>query len=518
MQGQASTEQHSARGDAPSPAAQRDACLRLASVFRGALEAAAPGAGGAAPGEERLAALHDSLAAVGELFPQQRAGLLAMEDALLRAGDAQPEAEAAPSVATASGDEPANAEEDSLDAQAAGANTDTDAPGASLRTDVSASASLVLSWLKAGQIWMLCEAGARAELEAACWCPGLGAAPVSEAAPQGALPHADPRLAAALAGRGERGAAGLLLRAAGDMQGALAQWQDEFEAQRERAECLRVPAGGSSAVARPQLSNGAAAAQDLEVGSAPLDASECRTLEEHAVAHAEASARPAAAAAARALMAAARGADVLCGVSNVAEGSLSDGHVGWLLQMPSQCALGVLCSRPDLRAGDLFSPCHDVGGGDDNGFDAAQLWLQVRRGSCLQGAVSFTINLPLTKLPRRVQIRYQRVCAARGAESADCESRLHCLSQIARLAGMQHGAPPQHGDPAPGHPLYGPQPHGFALEDTWMAPEFVAALHSPLAAGTVTALAAPLRLVACALHAHSSAGAPITCSYDGDAF
>ena len=382
MQGHASPQQPLKLADAPSTAAQRGACLRLAGIFRGALEHAAAGAGGGEPGEERLRALHASLAAAGELFPKQRPGLLSADLAPSFLKDAAIEPAGSAAARRDSGDV------DSLSDPAAqmGAGAQSGAPG-SADTHKSAAYSPVLAWLKAGQIWMLCEAGARSELEAVCWRPGVDASQLAQLAPSGgdapssAADAGGARLAAALGGRGERGAAGLLLRAVGDTPGALAQWQDEFEAQRERAECLRVHA----AAARPDPPNGNASAPEPEPSPAraPLDASECRTLEEHAVAHAEPAARPAAAAAARALMAAARGAEALCGTAHVAEGALSDAHVGWLLQMPSQCALGVLCSRSDLHPRDLFSPCHDVGGGDDSGLDAAELWLQARAASRL---------------------------------------------------------------------------------------------------------------------------------------
>ena len=109
-----------------------------------------------------------------------------------------------------------------------------------------------------------------------------------------------------------------------------------------------------------------------------------------------------------------------------------------------------------------------------------------------------------------LQVRCQRVRAAQPAESPSGESRRHCLSQIARLAALQTGAFPRVNGPAPAHALYGPQPRSFALEDTWMAPEFVAALQSPLASDSAAALLAPLAPVACAFEARDSTGALVS--------
>jgi hypothetical protein len=419
----------------------RSACRALADELGRVLERSCAGAAGAAPGSERFSGLRASLAAAGELYPLPKPGLLGLEEEAVAQG-AEHSPACAPPVAAKCG---------------------------STTRAMSGRPLNVLDWAKAGQIWLLQLAGAQAELDAVCHSPGVWGSATGcgvELCQEGCALIA--LLVKQLRHSGQASAAGLLLRAVGRPRDALAEWLEEFDCSREASlnimHGLEQPPSAPSANTLPPIS-------------------ECRTLVEHVAAFAALpggagapSSGPALVEAARALLAAARASETMCDCGALPE--LSDDHVSWLLRMPSQCALAVLCARDGVDSEDLFSPYHGLGveGSEceGDGDDASQLWLQVR---------------------------YMRVCAARAPD--DGEAWGVYLTQLARLVatGAAACAPvacAAHGT-APCHAVYGPQEPlpQMLLEESWMSEAFIAALRHPDASAAVSALLEPLRPVTC---------------------
>jgi hypothetical protein len=352
----------------------------------------------------------------------------------------------------------------------------------------------IISWLKAGQICLLCEAGASAELEGVCRRPGVEL--------RGVGPNGNVLLEAVVktvSAGGQKGAAGLLLHACKDVTGALTEWQDAFEAGRAASACsvassrrvsgahaqrhdvnpallVPTPAAVHKALNTPEMHRAASTAAWGSEGAGQRngrgrhrlaqkannsayfeDIGECRSVEEHVVAAAAAAGESGLgyAAAARALVCAARAAEVFCDPEKVAE--LTDSHISWLLQMPSQCALGVLCARRDLQPEDLFSVCHELNGNEEGGMlDAVQLWLQVRfrAGARILGWQQSSVSRPL---PAALWQRFLRYRASRMQSSRlsvpirksmrTCSTYWHCFAlpqalNVSKVAAGAHAEGP----------------------------------------------------------------------------
>jgi hypothetical protein len=381
MQDQKGWKAHKLDTEGTDEHARRLGCLKLAQVFRTALETTAKGSGGGLPGEETFPALRAALAAEDELYPQQAPALLDLEpqssDQFEAAAGGKGERSCkCKGRASLSSPEPRDSTQATLEECAA----------------VGQDGQRILPWLKAGQIWLLCEARASTELEGVCRRPGVDLRGVGTKGID--LLEV---VVASLSCAGCKGASGLLLHACGNVAGALAEWQDAYETDREAATCLLSHPNKPEAPAQEHPIDTASHSQarfgesvqhhdgvgmcqrggNGEKVACLDDIGESRSVEEHVLAAALASGEGSRGyvAAARALLSAARAADLLCCSQKVPE--LTDAHIGWLLQMPSQCALGVLSARRDMQPEDLFSPCHGLNGSDEGALDAVQLWLQV---------------------------------------------------------------------------------------------------------------------------------------------